>query len=144
MGKGDMTNDEELSPPEGFRQLKNGPPAEDWVGPFYYRKADGALTLGFRAGQRHSNVIGTVHGGVMLFFTDYAVIMTAMMGQKESCATVSCSTDFVAGARLGDWIEAEAVVSRRSGTLIFVTGRVYCGERTLLNFQSVVRRLATK
>jgi len=134
----------EQSVPEGFRTLKNGPPAEDWVGPFHYKKDDGELILGFRAAQQHSNAIGTVHGGVMLFFADYAVIMTAMMGQKESCATVSCNSDFVGGARLGDWIEASAEVTRRTGSLIFIIGRVYCGEKILLNFQSVVRRLTAK
>ncbi len=139
-----MNNDDGQLIPEGFKTLKNGPPAEQWVGPFYYRKDGQGLTLGFRANQHHSNVIGTVHGGVLLFFADYAVIMTAMMGQKESCATVSCSSDFVAGAKLGDWIEAEATVTRRAGSLIFITGRIYCEQKTLLNFQSVVRRLGYK
>ncbi len=139
-----MDAKESLPVPEGFRKLKNGPPAEDWVGPFYYKKSTDGLILGFRAAPRHSNIIGTVHGGVLLFFADYAVIMTAMMGQKESCATVSCSSDFVAGTKLGDWIEAQAEVSRRTGSLIFVTGRIYCGDKTLLNFQSVVRRLGSK
>jgi uncharacterized protein (TIGR00369 family) len=138
-----MDAKESLPVPEGFRTLKNGPPAEDWVGPFYYKKFAEGLTLGFRAEQRHANIIGSVHGGVMQFFADYAVIMTAMMGQKESCATVSCSNDFVSGGKLGDWIEARAEVTRRAGNLIFITGHIYCGEKTLLNFQSVVRRLGS-
>ena len=60
-----MDAKESLPVPEGFRTLKNGPPAEDWVGPFYYKKSDEGLTLGFRAEQRHANIIGSVHGGVM-------------------------------------------------------------------------------
>ncbi len=113
------------------------------MGPFYYKKSAEGLTLGFRAEQRHANIIGSVHGGVMQFFADYAVIMTAMMGQKESCATVSCSSHFVSGGKLGDWIEARAEVTRRTGSLIFVTGHIYYGDKTLLNFQSVVRRLGS-
>jgi uncharacterized protein (TIGR00369 family) len=136
-----MDEKESLPVPEGFRTLENGPPAEDCVGPFYYKKSTEGLILGFRAEQHQANNIGTVHGGVMQFFADYAVIMTAMMGQKESCATVSCSNDFVSGARLGDWVEARAEVTRRTGSLIFLTGRIYCEDKTLLNFQAIVRRL---
>jgi len=140
-----MSENDAQAIPDGFKQLKKGPPAEDWVGPFYYRKkTDGGLTLGFRAQNHHANIIGTVHGGVMLFFADYAVIMTAMQGQKEACATISCNSDFVAGGKLGDWIEAEAEVTRRSGSLVFVTGKIFCADKTLLSFQSVVRRLGSK
>jgi hypothetical protein len=44
-----MNNDDGQLIPEGFKTLKNGPPAEQWVGPFYYRKDGQGLTLGFRA-----------------------------------------------------------------------------------------------
>ena len=44
-----MKNDDGQLIPEGFKTLKNGPLAEQWVGPFYYRKDCQGLTLGFRA-----------------------------------------------------------------------------------------------
>lgn len=130
--------------PEGFRTLKKSALAESHVGPFYYQKVDDGLKLGFRARDQHSNSIGTVHGGVLLFFSDYAAIMTAMKGQKESCTTVSCSSDFIAGARNGDWVEAEATITRRTGSLVFVSGRIFVGDKTVLSFQSVMKRLFPK
>ncbi len=130
--------------PEGFKTLKNAAMAEQHVGPFYYKKVDEGLALGFYASEHHSNAIGTVHGGVLLFFADYAVIMIAMKGQKESCATVSCSCDFISGAKRGEWIEAEGTITRRTGSLVFVTGRIFTGDKTLLTFQSVVKRIHAK
>ena len=44
-----MNNDDGQLIPEGFKTLKNGPLAEQLVGPFYYRKDCQGLTLGFRA-----------------------------------------------------------------------------------------------
>ncbi|MFT5692706.1 MAG: hypothetical protein ACI92E_002042 [Oceanicoccus sp.] len=130
--------------PEGYRTLKNAALAEQHLGPFYYKKTEDSLLLGFHAGEHHGNTIGTVHGGVLLFFADYAVIMIAMKGQKESCATISCNCDFISGAKRGDWIEAEGTITRRTGSLVFVTGRIFTGEKTLLTFQSVVKRIHVK
>lgn len=130
--------------PEGYRTLRNAALAEQHVGPFYYKKIEDSLHLGFYAEEQHGNTIGTVHGGVLLFFADYAVIMIAMKGQKESCATISCNCDFISGAKHGDWIEAEGTITRRTGSLVFVTGRLFTGDKTLLTFQSVVKRIHAK
>lgn len=127
--------------PEGFRTLRKSANAETHVGPFYYKKSDDNLTLGFLAGDQHSNAIGGVHGGVLLFFADYSVIMAAMKGQKENCTTVSCSCDFVASAHNGEWVEAEATITRRTGSLVFVSGRIFTGDKTVMTFQSVVKRI---
>ena len=109
--------------PEGFRTLRNSARAETHVGPFYYKKNDDELTLGFLAGDQHSNAIGGVHGGVLMFFADYAVVMSAMKGQKENCATISASCDFVSSAHTGEWVEAEATITRRTGLRSYLCWR---------------------
>jgi|TARA_B110000908_G_scaffold44518_1_gene54206 uncharacterized protein (TIGR00369 family) len=127
--------------PEGFRTLRNSARAETHVGPFYYKKNDDELTLGFLAGDQHSNAIGGVHGGVLMFFADYAVVMSAMKGQKENCATISASCDFVSSAHTGEWVEAEATITRRTGSMVFVSGRIYVGDKTVMTVQSVLKRI---
>lgn len=127
--------------PEGFRTLTGGSPAETHIGPFYYRKAEAGLEMGFRAGDQHCNAIGGVHGGVLLAFADYAVTMLALSGVRENCATVSLASEFIAAARNGDWVEARGEVVRRTGSMTFVRGELFVADTVVLTFQSVLKRL---
>ena len=127
--------------PEGYKTLKGLSPAEDHIGPFFYRKTDDGVVLGFRAAAHNCNGIGTVHGGVLMCFADYAVTMLALSGVKENCTTISFSSDFIAAARDGDWVEAEGEVVKRTGSMTFVNGKLSVGENVVLTFQAVVKRL---
>ena len=91
----------EIQAPEGYKQLKGISPAEDDIGPFFYRKeGDGGLLMGFRVQAKNCNGIGSAHGGVMMTFADYVATMVALSGVKENCATISCTTDFMGAALL--------------------------------------------
>lgn len=127
--------------PKGYKQLKGVSPAEDHIGPFYYRKSEQGLQTGFRAAPETCNGIQTVHGGVLMAFADYTVTMLALSGVKENCTTVSFSSDFIAAARLGAWVEGEGEVVRRTGSMTFVRGQLRAGDDVVLTFQAVVRRL---
>lgn len=127
--------------PEGYKSLTGISPAEDHIGPFYYSKTDDGLRLGFEARQENCNGIGTVHGGVLMCFADYTVTMLALSGVKENCATISFNSDFVSGARLGDWVEGRGEVVRRTGSMTFVRGELFVGDKLVMTFQSVLRRL---
>jgi uncharacterized protein (TIGR00369 family) len=127
--------------PQGYKSLTGVSPAEDHIGPFYYKKSDTGLKLGFHAVPHNCNGIGTVHGGVLMAFADYVVTMLALSGVKENCTTISFSSDFIAAARLGDWVEGEGEVVKRTGSMTFVHGRLRVGEDSILGFQAVVRRL---
>lgn len=128
--------------PEGYKHYQGLSPAEDNVGPFYYRKVGDELSLGMRAGEKHANGVGSVHGGVLLCYADYAATMLALTGVKESCVTISLSSDFLAAARIGDWIEGRGEVIKRTGSLTFIRGELSVEGNPVLSFQSVLRRLA--
>ncbi len=130
--------------PEGFKTLTGISPAEDYMGPFYYRKSDAGLVMGFQAETKNCNGIGTVHGGVLMAFADYAVTMLALSGVKENCTTISFSSDFISAARDGDWVEATGEVVRRTGSMTFVSGRLGVGDNVVLTFQAVVKRLSKR
>ena len=74
-------------------------------------------------------------------FADYTVTMLALSGVKENCTTISFSSDFIAAARLGDWVEGEGEIVRRTGSMTFVRGSLRSGDEPVLTFQAVVRRL---
>ncbi|MEM0955227.1 MAG: PaaI family thioesterase [Pseudomonadota bacterium] len=127
--------------PEGYRTLEGLSPAEDHIGPFYYLKSDAGLRLGFRPGPLSCNGLGTVHGGILMAFADYAVTMLALSGVRENCTTVSFTSHFIASARSGDWIEAQGDVVKRTGSMTFVDGTLNADDAAILSFQAVVKRL---
>lgn len=117
-------------------------PAEDHIGPFYYRRTDGSMDCAFVADQRHCNTNGTVHGGVLMTFADYSLCMAATNGYDgESCVTVSFNSEFLASAEKDQVVSCIPRVNRVTGSMVFVTGEVKCQGELCLTFSAVVKRL---
>ncbi len=117
--------------PEGFRPFASRGRFTEKIGPLYY-KTDGDSTIyGFLADESHTNGHGMVHGGMLVSFLDETlgqIIWRSL--DKQQCATISLTCDFVAGAKPGDWIETRAEISRKGMAVIFVRGELLVrGER---------------
>ena len=107
--------------PAGFTPFDNQGPYLDYVGPIHVRDDGGALVLGLRAEDRHANHRGTVQGGLLSTFADFALgrAIEADADDGKDRATVSLTVDFLKPARPGDWIESSTRVDRVGGTLAF-------------------------
>tara|TARA_B100001123_G_scaffold434338_1_gene560731 strand:+ start:787 stop:1197 length:411 start_codon:yes stop_codon:yes gene_type:complete len=133
---------ESVSLPSEYQVYEYDDPFEDHVGPLGYKVVDGTITFAFLADARHRNTAGTVHGGMLMTFADFALCLTATWDQPgEKCVTVSCNSEFVAPGRPGDLIEASGEVVRRTKSLTFVRGQVYADDRILLNYSAIVKRI---
>ena len=128
--------------PCGYRPYEYDDPFEDLVGPFGYKVEDGRICFAFQADERHLNTGGTLHGGILMTFADFALCLTAVWDQPgERCVTVSCHSDFVAPGMPGDLIEASGEVVRRTRSLAFVRGQLAAGGRVLLTYSGIVKRI---
>jgi acyl-coenzyme A thioesterase 13 len=128
--------------PAGYETDKGQDPAEDHIGPFYYRRVGAGYEFAFLAGPQHANANQTLHGGVLMTFADYSLCMVATQGyENESCVTVSFSSEFIAAAEVGQVVTCTAEVVRQTRSLVFMRGDIRVGEQILLNFSSVVKRL---
>jgi acyl-coenzyme A thioesterase PaaI-like protein len=128
--------------PDGFVAGADLDPAEAHIGPFLRRDEAADVTIGLRVEAHHCNEHGTMHGGVQMAMADYAIGTTARFGMgDEGTVSVAFDSMFVDAGRLGDWVEGRACVVRRTGSMVFVRGELTAGERTLLTFSSVVKRL---
>jgi uncharacterized protein (TIGR00369 family) len=129
--------------PDGYRLFEYVDPFEDLVGPLSYKdEGDGKLRFAFVAEQKHANTGGQIHGGMLMTFADYALCLTAIHGLNgERCVTVSLNCEFTAPGEVGDLIESTAEVVRRTRSLAFVRGLLVAGERTLLSYSGIVKRL---
>ena len=78
-------------------------------------------TLGLRAEDRHANHRGTVQGGLLSTFADFALgrAIEADADDGRDRATVSLTVDFLKPAQPGAWIESRTRVDRVGGTLAF-------------------------
>ena len=133
---------ESVSLPSDYQVYEYDDPFEDHVGPLGYKVVDGTITFAFLADARHRNTAGTVHGGMLMTFADFALCLTATWDQPgEKCVAVSCNSELDAPGRPGDLIEASCEVVRRTKSLTFVRGQVYADDRILLNYSAIVKRI---
>jgi acyl-coenzyme A thioesterase 13 len=107
--------------PDGFVPFPNQGSFLEYIGPVHVREGGEGLTLGLRAEERHVNHRGTVQGGLLSTFADFALgrAIEADAEDGKDRATVSLTVDFLKPARPGDWIESTTRVDRVGGTLAF-------------------------
>lgn len=129
--------------PEGYQLFEWVDPFEELVGPLCFKEErDGLIRFAFEATPKHANTAGQIHGGMLMTFADFALCLAAMHGLPgERCVTVSLTSEFTAPGQVGDFIESTAEVVRRGRSLTFVRGTVTAGDRTLLNYSGIVKRL---
>ena len=106
------------------------------VGPVHRHASHGAYA--FRAEQKHANLIGVVHGGMLMSFADRALGETAMRAADgANCVTIQLEMKFIDVGRLGDWIGIHPLVVKRTGSLVFLRGDVRSGSRLLASADGV-------
>lgn len=96
-------------------------------GPLWVRRAEGKIRLGFRAEERHCNPMRIVHGGMLATFADMQLPFGARFqsGMPNTfLPTVNLTLDYVAGAKMGAWIEGETEVLRKTRSLVFAQCRI--------------------
>ena len=83
--------------PEGFEPHPSQGPFLEHIGPIHVREREGEMTLGLRAGDHHANHRGTVQGGVLSAFADFALgrAIEADADDGKDRATVSITVDFL-------------------------------------------------
>ena len=136
----------EITPPlDGYTIYDPIDPLENHVGPFFWKELeDGIQHFILKSEARHCNRHEIVHGGLMMTMIDLAMVVAAKETWDEQLVTVSLNSEFVDAGRAGDLIEANGELVRRTGSMAFVRGRVYAGERTLLSSSAVLKRMRVK
>jgi uncharacterized protein (TIGR00369 family) len=125
--------------PEGFEPYPDQGPYLEYVGPIHVREGDGPPVLGVRAEERHVNHRGTVQGGLLSTFADFALgraIGNDATDDHER-ATVSLTIDYLKPAKPGDWIEARTGVDRVGGTLAFADCALTVGDKDVARARAV-------
>jgi uncharacterized protein (TIGR00369 family) len=128
-----------MSVPDGFTPFANQGPFLEHIGPIMIREGGDELVLGLRAEERHANHRGTVQGGLLSTFADFALgrAIEADADDGKDRATVSLTVDFLKPAQPGDWIESRTRVDRVGGTLAFADCSLTAGGREIVRARAV-------
>jgi len=131
--------------PEGYAPVWNEG-FNAYVGPFYgMPREDGSVHFILDLREEHLNGGEVAHGGLMMAFADAALgTAVSLAVDGAPTATMTLNTDFVSSAGKGTRIEAEAEVTRATRSVVFVAGRVYVGEKTLMTASGIWKVLGAK
>jgi len=103
------------------------------------REDAGEFVLGLQTEQRHANHRGTVQGGLLSTFADFALgrAIEEDAEDEKDRATVSLTVDFLKPAQPGDWIESRTRVDRVGSTLSFADCSLMVGDREVVRARAV-------
>ena len=135
-----VTNEDLIS--EGYQTWGNVDAFEDMIGPFFYRKLDdGQYNSAFVSESRHLNGGGKLHGGLLMSFADFAMFVIAKDHFDGMAVTVGFNSEFVSAGDAGQRIEASGKVTKATGSLLFVRGKIFSGDTTILTFSGILKKI---
>jgi acyl-coenzyme A thioesterase PaaI-like protein len=129
-----------MDTPAGFEPFPDQGPFLEHVGPVFSRDdGDGPPILGVRAEDRHANHRGTIQGGFLSTFADFALgrAIEHDATDDHDRATASLTVDFLKPAEPGEWIESRTSVDRVGGTLAFADCTLRVGDREVVRARAV-------
>ena len=107
--------------PEGFEpHFRKSGLTDPWE-PLYSRRTGEAVILGLLAAEPHANSRGFVHGGLIAALADNAMGLSCGVHLRNATGlvTVGMSIDYLASARLGQWLEFTTTVLKAGRSLAF-------------------------
>ncbi len=113
----------------GWRLMPEGPmPAA--IGIPWAKRVGGAWHYGMLTMDDHANPAGAVHGGMLVTFADHTLGLYVWEAAKRAPnVTIQLNTHFLAAVTPGEFVELRGEVTRATGTLVFVRGLLFVGER---------------
>nr|WP_298927449.1 hotdog domain-containing protein [uncultured Erythrobacter sp.] len=124
----------------------NHDPYEMRSGPFFMRREDdGTYLSAFRAEAQHMNGAGSMHGGCLMTFADFALFAIATDELAGADAvTMNLSSDFLGGVSEGALVEARGQVTRGGGKTVFVRGLITGDGKPALSFTGIIRKFSPR
>jgi acyl-coenzyme A thioesterase 13 len=130
---------------DGYLNWGDADPFEDMIGPFFLKKSgDGTYRSAFVSERRHVNSSGMLHGGLLMSFADYSLFAIAKDSLNGPCVTVGFNSEFISAVGEGQLVESTGEVLRATRSLIFIRGTIFSGDKTLMSFSGVIKRLKGK
>lgn len=114
----------DICAPEGHAEHHFEGQFNNYFGPVFRHLHQPRLT--FQVGPQHLNPVSTLHGGALATSADMMITANyqGAGGQTAHCPTINMSMDYVATAKLGQWLEAHVTLVKRTTKMMFVTALI--------------------
>ena len=125
--------------PDGFVPFPDQGPFLESLGPIRVLEGSDELILALLVEERHTNHRGTVQGGVLTSFADFALgrAIETDANDGRDRATVSLTVDFLKPVMPGDWVESRTRVERVGSTLSFADCALRVQDREVVRARAV-------
>jgi acyl-coenzyme A thioesterase 13 len=132
--------------PDGFSPARFSPGFLERAGPYWLKSGPELVIVGLRIDRQHINYVDVAHGGVLSTLADVAMSFQVHASEtpRLNVVTNSLTCNFLAGARLGDWIEARARIDRIGKRTAYVSGDIRRGEERVLTMTGVFAILRSR
>ena len=126
--------------PSGFEPAGFTPGFLDHGGPYYLGAAvEGVRVVGLLICPHHINYRDAAHGGVISTFADVALSHAVYDAERPRLApsTVTLTVNYLAAAKLGDWLEARVRIDRLGGRTAYTSGGIWRGAEQITTMSGV-------
>lgn len=112
-----------MNVPEGFREFEGQMGFVELTGPLWIKKTEGDAYLGLRVEEKHCNIGGICHGGLLMYFADMQLGVGAQAASmmRKFLPTIQMSCDFVSPVANGAWLEGRTQLIKQTRNLLFAT-----------------------
>lgn len=113
--------------PLDFECLPRGLGYTDSLQPIFRRIAQESASFGLVVEAHHGNMMGICHGGVLMTLADIAAAtgVNLARGVTAGSPTIHLSIDYIAAARMGQWIQADVEQVSTKRRFGFCSGAIY-------------------
>jgi len=140
----DLLEENKLDIPEGFSRMEWFQGFGRQIGPLYQKNEGADYVRAFPVCEHHTNGMGNCHGGMLMAFADMAFGHAITMSANRYWVTVRLLTDFVSGAKKGEWVEGNAQVIGCEDDFYSVKGRIWVGTRTIMTGTGLFKALGER
>ena len=110
------------------------------VGPLWTKRQGGTWNYGILAEDKHANLAGFVHGGMLTTLMDHALSIIAWeANERQPCITVALDVHFLAAGRPGDFIAAGGRIVRQTSALVFMQGSLSVEGKEIVTGAAIVK-----
>lgn len=125
--------------PEDFKILERESPFINLIGPIFEKSTAECVVIGLRASEKHCNMRGDIHGGVVSSLADIAFGYNIGFAQQPpiSAVTATLTVDYVGRISQGDWLEVHTDIHKLGKRLVFANCFFYVGETRVARANAV-------
>lgn len=111
------------------------------MGRMYVRRVDGRVEVALQTDDRHKNLSGFVHGGVIMTLMDRAMGINCREATTGRSVTATITVNFLNAVRPGELIQTSCRLTRIGRTLIFADSHAHVGDRIIASASGTFHRM---